>query len=218
MGTVPPIVFRLFHTRVKRNRLLQRGIVVHHGRMPRLLSRLLVEVVEQRIANVVLSTSTLAEGVNLPFEVLLVPSLRRGQFEVSPRNLKTSPEEPVDQVLQPKGGPWYYWPTQQGMGHLGKLAKGTSRPIESLGIGPDEPERGYGGSSPLAELMTQLRQQWEQLPGAANISFLEWLERTQPLVEGPDASPAGSLWMFGFHPVGADSGARANSGRHHPAR
>ncbi len=171
-------------------RLLQRGIVVHHGRMPRLLSRLLVEVVEQRIANVVLSTSTLAEGVNLPFEVLLVPSLRRGQFEVSPREFKNLAGRTGRPGVATEGRTLVLLANPARDGSSRQARERYFKTIGSLGIGPDEPERGYGRSSPLAELMTQLRQQWEQLPGAANISFLEWLERTQPLVEGPDASPA----------------------------
>ena len=58
-------------------RLLRRGIVVHHGRMPGRLPRLLVELVERRIVRVVIATSTLTQGVNLPFETILIPGLSR---------------------------------------------------------------------------------------------------------------------------------------------
>jgi hypothetical protein len=57
--------------------LLERGIVVHHGKMPGLMARLLVEVIQKRIVTLVLATSTLTAGVNLPFEVVLIPSLWR---------------------------------------------------------------------------------------------------------------------------------------------
>jgi hypothetical protein len=63
-------------------RLLLRGIVVHHGRMPPLMARRLKGIVEAGIAKVVIATSTLSEGVNLPLEYVLIPSLYRGQKEV----------------------------------------------------------------------------------------------------------------------------------------
>lgn len=62
-------------------RLLRKGIVVHHGKMPGIMARLLVQLIEQKIINVVIATSTLSEGVNLPFETVLVPTiLRRGKI------------------------------------------------------------------------------------------------------------------------------------------
>jgi hypothetical protein len=58
-------------------KLLKKGIIVHHGKMPGLMARLLVQLIDQKIVNVVLATSTLSEGINLPFETVLVPSLLR---------------------------------------------------------------------------------------------------------------------------------------------
>src|SRR5258708_38401624 len=47
--------------------------------MPGLMARYLTEVIQERIVHLVLATSTLSEGVNLPFETILIPSLlRRG--------------------------------------------------------------------------------------------------------------------------------------------
>lgn len=58
-------------------KLLTKGIVVHHGKMPGLMGRLLTRVIRDKIAHVVMATSTLTEGVNLPFETILIPTLRR---------------------------------------------------------------------------------------------------------------------------------------------
>ena len=49
-------------------RLLERGVVIHYGRMPGLMGRLLVELIDRRVVHLVMATSTLSEGVNLPFE------------------------------------------------------------------------------------------------------------------------------------------------------
>ncbi len=58
-------------------RLLKRGVVVHHGKMPGRLPQLLVRLVEIRVVRIVLATSTLSQGVNLPFQTVLVPGLAR---------------------------------------------------------------------------------------------------------------------------------------------
>ena len=56
--------------------LLERGIVVHHGNLPPLLSRHFMKLVDERVVRITIATSTLSEGVNLPFETILLPSLR----------------------------------------------------------------------------------------------------------------------------------------------
>src|SRR3546814_18603728 len=45
-------------------RLLARGIVVHHGKMPGLLARRLKTVIDRGHVRVIIATSTLSEGVN----------------------------------------------------------------------------------------------------------------------------------------------------------
>jgi len=67
----------LFGTGSREYRLLGRGIVVHHGRMPGRLPRLLTALVERQIVRIVLATSTLSQGVNLPVQTVLVPYLTR---------------------------------------------------------------------------------------------------------------------------------------------
>ncbi|MBG1242038.1 DEAD/DEAH box helicase [Nostoc sp. NZL] len=57
--------------------LLNKGIVIHHGKMPGLMARLLIDLISERIIHLVVATSTLSEGVNLPFETVLIPSLQR---------------------------------------------------------------------------------------------------------------------------------------------
>lgn len=58
-------------------RLLKKGIVVHQGQIPGKISKWLLDVISERIVRVVLATSTLTDGVNLPFEVILIPRLER---------------------------------------------------------------------------------------------------------------------------------------------
>jgi hypothetical protein len=179
-----------FTTASREYRLLEKGIVVHHGRMPRLLSRLFVEVIEQRISNIVLATSTLAEGVNLPFEVLLVPSLRRGQTDISARELKNLVGRTGRPGVATEGrtlvllsNPATDWSSTQARNRYENIIGSLAADLNTL-------QNGYFGLSPLAQLLIQLRDQWEQLDRRGNISFFEWLEHTRPLDEPLHSDPA----------------------------
>jgi replicative superfamily II helicase len=55
--------------------------------MPGLMARFLIELIEDKIVHLVMATSTLSEGVNLPFETVLVPSLQRWNGDIGVRSL-----------------------------------------------------------------------------------------------------------------------------------
>jgi len=59
-------------------RLLEHGIAVHHGKMPVLLARRLKAVIDRGLVRIIIATSTLSEGVNIPVSYLLMPSVYRG--------------------------------------------------------------------------------------------------------------------------------------------
>jgi hypothetical protein len=59
-------------------RLLQRGIAVHHGKMPGLLGRRLKSLMDRGMVRIIVATSTLSEGVNIPVTYLLIPNIYRG--------------------------------------------------------------------------------------------------------------------------------------------
>ncbi len=52
-----------------------------------MLARLLVEVIQSRIASLVIATSTLSEGINLPLETVLLSTLFRDQSPVPTREI-----------------------------------------------------------------------------------------------------------------------------------
>lgn len=64
-------------------RLMRRGIAVHHGKMPGPMGRAVKTLVERGIVRVVVATSTLSEGVNLPVEYVLLPELQRNAKPLS---------------------------------------------------------------------------------------------------------------------------------------
>jgi len=163
-------------------RLLEQGIVVHHGKMPGLMARLLVQLVEDGVIHLILATSTLSEGVNLPFEVVLIPSLRRGQGWISEReftNLAGRAGRPghgtEGRCLVVLPAPAKNWSERQITAKYEELIAKTE-------ISPSIVERSARGHSALAELIRSLHAQWQLVTNSANVAeFLKWLEITAPL-------------------------------------
>jgi len=60
-------------------RLLARGIAVHHGKLPAPVGRRLKRLIDKGTVRVIIATSTLSEGVNIPVNYILMPSIYRGQ-------------------------------------------------------------------------------------------------------------------------------------------
>ena len=60
--------------------LLDHGIASNHGQMPQRIRRLMVDLIDRGICPVTVATATLTEGVNLPFDMIFVPSLMRRSF------------------------------------------------------------------------------------------------------------------------------------------
>lgn len=162
-------------------RLLRRGVVVHHGSMPGLTARTLVQVIQQGIVSLVLATSTLSDGVNLPFETILIPTLRRnGEDFLSAHefaNLSGRAGRPgyaiegkTLVVMGPRSAPM-----RKAYQATLKALLGEQKPTDPL-------------VSPLVSLMVELFRQWGAIAGSTNLdSFLNWLEETIPQ-EGSQSS------------------------------
>ena len=61
--------------------LLDRGIATSHGQMPQRLRRLMVEMIDRKICPITVATATLNEGVNLPFDLIFLTSLKRRSWD-----------------------------------------------------------------------------------------------------------------------------------------
>lgn len=169
--------------------LLQKGIVVHHGRMPGLMARYLIEVIQEQIVHIVMATSTLSEGVNLPFETILIPSLlRRGNslnvqefgnlvgragrpgFGTEGRSLVLLDSEPSASRIDE--GAWQIRGTRKRYFNL----------IDDLIDNSEIDKNKEDARSPLAELLIYLEEQWQMLTSSMNrTDFLLWLEKTAPI-------------------------------------
>ncbi|WP_217639975.1 DEAD/DEAH box helicase [Palleronia marisminoris] len=71
--------------------LLKHGIATSHGQMPQRLRRLMVEMIDRKICPITVATATLTEGVNLPFDLIFVTSLKRRAWDPERQSQSVSP-------------------------------------------------------------------------------------------------------------------------------
>lgn len=181
-------------------RLLERGVVVHHGQMPALLARRLKVAIDRGYARVVVATSTLSEGVNIPINFLLLPSVFRGESVLTLREftnlvgragrpgvategsalvMLSEPTTTVDRFGR-------RWPRRdrqrEGYRQLVASVEETAAAGRLLAEGE--------ARSPLAQLLLALEAAWAELTGSRNADeFRAWLEVTAVVgvVEATDA-------------------------------
>jgi len=166
-------------------RLLQQGIVVHHGKMPGLMARLLIDLLQRRIVNLVLATSTLSEGVNLPFETVLIPSLTRRRGS-TPTPLSV-PEfsNLVGRAGRPgfgtEGRSLVLLLTRSRDWRVRQDHKLYSNLINGLQVQGNTTDSTSGANSALASLLIYLERKWNEITGTRRRrNFLTWLEQTAP--------------------------------------
>lgn len=162
-------------------RLLEKGVIVHHGRMPGTLSRFLVMAVQRRLVHLVLATSTLTEGVNLPFETILIPSLRRWSGNMTANEFGN--------LAGRAGRPGYgtegrtlvllSQSTDSGATRARNRYLSVIRNLQNIN---DDSEQDESQLSPLAALIIRIEEQWQLITGSNSPEeFLTWLEQTAPL-------------------------------------
>ena len=71
--------------------LLDSGIASNHGQMPQRIRRLMIDLISRGICLVTVATATLTEGVNLPFDMIFVPSLMRRSYNATERRQISNP-------------------------------------------------------------------------------------------------------------------------------
>lgn len=179
--------------------LLNRGIATSHGQMPQRLRRLMVEMIDRRICPITVATATLTEGVNLPFDLIFVTSLKRRSWDpvtqspiVAPlstaefRNLAGRAGRPgASRGIE--GMTLVALPTQISTTAAAarQVQRGQQRALEqdydvlreALVI---EERDADAVASPLALLLDRIKDQAQRLLGVWDDDFLVWLEATAP--------------------------------------
>jgi len=180
-------------------RLLIRGIAVHHGQMPALLARRLKLAIDRGNVRVVIATSTLSEGVNIPVNTLLIPSVHRSNSVFTVNEFSNLIGRAGRPGVATEGNALVILPEReyQVRGRrrelvwnrtwegYEELVKELKEATELAASGDLSVEDGAAHSA-LAILLERLRDAWEALTGSDDQNqFLEWLEETS-LVHGDD--------------------------------
>jgi hypothetical protein len=189
--------------------LFDQGIATSHGQMPQRLRRLMTEMIERRICPITVATATLTEGVNLPFDLIFLTSLKRRSWDqvtqtpvITPlstaefRNLAGRAGRPgaskgiegmtlVALPTRVSSTAAATVPVQRAQ--LRELQTDYDRLRASLlfeETDADEVE------SPLALLLNAIRDRAARLLGVNPDDFLDWLEKALPYDISSDAGEA----------------------------
>jgi len=156
-------------------RLLEKGIVLHHGKMPPVMSRLLIDLIQSHVINIVIATSTLSEGVNLPFETVLIPSLRRNRSAVPIREIVNVAGRAGRPGVSTEGKTLVLLaPRSRQSGQI-IARRAYQQVVDSMTS--SEGEHADGTTSPLYALISHIMELWSKLSGSHDFNrFIEWLE------------------------------------------
>ncbi len=171
-------------------KLLKKGIVLHHGKMPGRLGRILIQLVEHNIINVVIANSTLIEGINLPFEIILLPytSLKRNPYNRSDNSLidvksfKNLIGRAGRPCLTTEGQTYVLFP--QGEKHLSYLLEDYKNILKVL-IKNTQSNK----TSALVTLLEKIYTKWQKITKeTSKEKFIEWIEKASPINDNNEAT------------------------------
>lgn len=184
-------------------RLLVRGIAVHHGQMPALLARRLKVAIDRGHVRVVIATSTLSEGVNIPVNTLLIPSVHRSNTVFTVNEFSNLIGRAGRPGVATEGNALVVLPEREYRGRgrsrqlvwnrtwegYEELRDQLKEATEIASAGELSVEEGTANSA-LAILLSMLRDTWEDLSGSDDDNdFAAWLEETTVIdVDGADTA------------------------------
>ncbi len=185
-------------------RLLARGIAVHHGKMPSLLARRLKALIDAGDVRIIIATSTLSEGVNIPVNYLLIPSIYRSQAPLSIQEFSNL----IGRVGRPgvatEGHALVVLP-ERARNRNGSLIPTRSRQwngyerlrnaIRQTHSAAGAAHRSDAASSALSQLLAAIESAWRNLAGSDSSpeDFTEWLERSVVFESSDESSEAINL-------------------------
>lgn len=159
-------------------RLLRRGVAVHHGKMPGLLARRLKALIERGFVRVIIATSTLSEGVNIPVTHVLIPSLYRGTNRLTLQEFTNLIGRVGRPGVSTEGHIFVVLPrpdtdSRQWRGYR-TLLTALQDTTQAGALG-----HGDSAASPLAELLRSIESRWQTLTGGGTTQqFEDWLQET----------------------------------------
>ena len=177
------------------HRLLRHGIVVHHGKMPGMLARRLKTLVDHGTVRVIIATSTLSEGVNIPVTYLLIPSVYRANARMTRQEFANLIGRAGRPGVSTEGHALVLLPAQGSIPGTGRRPRrsrqrsGYDALVGELGPGStDGATKLDAASSPLSVLLKAIELSWTQLVNGTPEQFGQWLEQTDVTAETATSS------------------------------
>ena len=159
------------------HRLLQLGIAVHHGKMPPPVARRLKRLIDRGVVRVIIATSTLSEGVNIPVNYILLPSIYRAtaRFELQEfSNLIGRAGRPG---VATEGHALVMLPAETGYNRQRQGYEQLRNDLERATNAAEQ--QGGAAQSALVALLRAIESTWRDIsPGGTRASFERWLEQT----------------------------------------
>ena len=189
--------------------LLNRGIASNHGQMPHRVRRMMVDLIDRGICPVTVATATLTEGVNLPFDIIFVPSLVRRSFnQAEEQQVETSMSTAEFRNLAGRAGrpgagnglegitlvPIPARPSTTARGTIPTQRRQIAQMEEhwrtlQRSLLAEEREDAQT-DSPLALLLDGIAERSRELLRVEGEAFFEWLESVAPSDVSPNAGRA----------------------------
>ena len=181
-------------------RLLERGIAVHHGKMPGLLARRLKVLMDRGNVRVIIATSTLSEGVNIPVTYLLIPNLYRATTHLSLQEFTNLIGRAGRPGVSTEGHALVMLPEPEAMpldrGRRKRSRQRTGyfalvRDMERSATGATTGRVADAAFSPLARLLAAIEESWRRLVhDGTPEQFAQWLDQTSVTAELPNVPEA----------------------------
>lgn len=200
--------------------LLDRGIATSHGQMPQRLRRLMTEMIDRRICPITVATATLTEGVNLPFDLIFLTSLKRRSWDQANQAQIIAPLSTAEfRNLAGRAGRPGAARGLEGMTLIALPTNVSATAAQTIPVQRTqlrELQRDYDRlrtaylieeedadevESPLAILLNAIRERALRLLGVPPAGFLDWLEQALP----PDVSDEAGEGATDAHSRLADS-------------
>ena len=186
--------------------LLDRGIATSHGQMPQRLRRLMTEMIDRRICPITVATATLTEGVNLPFDLIFITSLKRRSWDPVAEAPIVAPFTSAEfrnlagRAGRPGASRGIEGMTLVALPRQVSTTADTTRAIQRRQL--RDLEQDYDAlrdtlvteerdadtvASPLALLLNLIWNQAHRLLGVSPDDFMTWLETTAPAAVSTNA-------------------------------
>lgn len=192
--------------------LLDHGIATNHGQMPQRLRRLMVDLIDRRICPITVATATLTEGVNLPFDLIFLTSLKRTSFDPDTNRQVISPLSTAEfRNLAGRAGRPGATRGMEGITLIAVPQRPSATAARQVAVQQaqipelrrdygtllanlleEEEIEGAGVNSPLSLLLRKIAISVRNQFGLQGEQFLVWLEAANPGDLSPEAGMAAS--------------------------